>query len=126
MPDTDGEDAEVSEHGCQYLEAEAISSLAGPLAERRFLGEELGPPLPTSAGTDQAVISGIAHSLYDDRNEARMWLRATLGRAIRVVEDDKRFWLPVTAVAAALLREHTLTSDEVSRLVHESTIRPQR
>jgi hypothetical protein len=81
VSDTDEEDAEVSEHERQFIESEAISSLAGPLAERCFLGRTLGPPLPVSADTDQAVVAGMASELHEDRNEARMWLWSMLGRA---------------------------------------------
>jgi hypothetical protein len=37
----------------QYLESEAVSLLAGPLAEQRFCRGALGPQLPLSARTDQ-------------------------------------------------------------------------
>jgi len=118
VPDTDGEDAEVSEHWRQYLDSEAISSLAGPLAEQRFRGETLGPPLPASAGADQAHVHAIARFLYEDLREADMWQWWMLHRAVRLVEVDADFWAAVVTVAGALLRESSLSESEVAQLVH--------
>jgi len=126
VPDADGEDADMPEHERQYLESEAISLLAGPLAEQRFCGQTLEPPLPGSARTDQADVTDIAHLLHDDRRVARAWVGSMLRRAIDLVQNDGRFWPAVKAAAAALLREQTLTSDEISTLVHETTERTRR
>jgi hypothetical protein len=119
VPDTDGEDAEVSEHERQFIESEAISSLAGPLAEQRFRGERLGPPLPGSASTDEAYVRGLAHHLHDDHREAHAWQWSMLGRAVRMIEDGRN-WKAIVAVASALLRQKTLDGSEVEKLVRRA------
>ena len=79
------------------------------------------PPRPGSARTDQTDIAAIAHLLHDDHREAGVWMGSMLRRASHLVEDDSPFWLPVTAVAAGLLRRQVLSIDEISALVHETT-----
>lgn len=71
-------------------------------------------------------MAGIAELLHDNLRHARLWLWAMLDRAIRLVEDDVRFWPAVIAIAAALLGEQTLISGEISTLAHEWTVSPQR
>ena len=119
MPDTDGEDAEVSEHERQFIESEAISSLAGPLAEQRFRDERLGPPLPRSARSDEAYVHSLADDLHDDHREAHTWQWSMLGRAARMIEDSRN-WTAIVAVASALLREKTLNGSEVEALVRSA------
>jgi hypothetical protein len=122
VPNTDGEDAEVSEHERQSIESEAISSLAGPLAEQRFRGGRLGPPLPRSASTDETYVHGLAHDLHDDHREASAWQCSMLGRAVPMIEDGRN-WTAIVIVASALLRDKTLDGFEVEALVREAASR---
>ena len=124
VPDTDGEEAEVSEHERQFIESQAISSLAGPLAEQGFRGLTLGPPLPSSASTDETYVHSLAHDLHDDHREAHAWQWSMLGLAVRMIEDSRN-WLAVAAVASALLREKTLDGSEVADLLRIAEGRPR-
>jgi ATP-dependent Zn protease len=93
----------------------AITALAGPVAEARWIEGEYAERIDIGRLED----FGGRHDLSGARVVAEAWeipITNILGHAIELVHTD-RVWLAIERVADALVERRTLLSTEVDRLV---------
>jgi hypothetical protein len=93
----------------------AITALAGPVAEARWIEAEFAERIDIGRLED----FGGRHDLSGARVVAEVWdisIQNLLNHAIELVHTD-RVWLAIERVADALAERRTLLSTEVDRLV---------
>lgn len=100
--------SESSWRGEGFLTRDAITTLAGPLAERRYRGRgnHIG------ATSDYHTLSDTALHHLGNVEVANTWLRYCQARAVALL-NAPGVWDQVEAVARELLARNALTGDEV-------------
>ncbi len=96
--------------------AEIKVSLAGPIAETLYIGEERNlSEVPEWAGDWQRVVE-IAVQQFGDLVTARKNIRVLVA-SVRESFEDNRVWSAVSAVAEDLLAHETIEHEQVSQSV---------
>ena len=101
----------------QWVDAQILSSLAGPLATER-LGGLTEEQQRASAEADEGDAVRYARYLFPTDSEAHAYVERVRDQAARMF-DPPAAWPAIEAVAAALLERHTLTGDEVVDVIND-------
>lgn len=127
IPDIDDDDCDgPCEHERMYLEAETLMTFLGGLVEGRFRSGDLTTWVPAGFAFDGACIIETGERLCADElgtgpfaahGYGRAWMQSMCSRAIALTERQPHFWHAVGLVAAALMREKTLSGADVEALV---------
>jgi hypothetical protein len=126
VPDGDEDDDEVGEQERRYLEADAVMTYLGSLAEAWLRTGNLTTPVRVGWSLDCQEVIAMGSLLCEDEagtgpsghaGYGRAWMGEMRSRATALSERHNYFWRAVGLVAGALMREKTLDCSEVVALV---------
>jgi len=132
VPDEEDGDDGVCEHGRQHLEAEAVMTSLGGLVEGWLRTGNIRARVHVGRTADRADIIDSGEVLCDDdvgagrfaeRGTGRAWMESMRSRAVAHAERHPYFWHAVGLVAAALMREKTLSGMDEKALVRTAEAR---
>jgi hypothetical protein len=108
-----------------YYEKDVCMTLAGPLAESRFLGR-LPVGLFSGAaleGTDAEHVEALADGLGLSDRQTEKWIARQAFITMDLLYDE-RIWNAVTAIADELLAQESLTGNDVAQIASDCGVYP--